>query len=146
MTTYPVAQHRVHLSKKFGLITHEQVLLLQGGEQQKLDLRTLSSVHLIKKRNYTINLFMGVGVGLLWSVMGWYAETLPLWGIIVMAGLGTLLAGYAAVYRFQTYTLRIRRKNLPEVSVRTTQWHHDEIKTFYMILCQKTRENHRAKY
>jgi hypothetical protein len=145
MTTYPVAQHRVHLSKKFGLITHEQVLLLKGGEQQKLDLKTISSVHLIKKRNYIINLLMGVGALLLWTVMGWNGETLPLWGIIVMAGLGTLLGGYATAYRFHDYTLRIRRKDLPEVCMHTTQWHHADIKTFYTILCQKTRENHRAK-
>ncbi|WP_353087002.1 hypothetical protein [Flavobacterium sp.] len=56
-------------------------------------------------------------------------------GDYCLGGLGTILAGYAAVYRFHSYTLRIRRKDLPEVSVRTTQWHHDEIKTFYTILC-----------
>jgi hypothetical protein len=100
MTTYTVAQHRVHLSKKFGLITHEQVLLLKGRQQEKIALQTISRVHLIKKRTYAINYMMALCVVLLWTVMGWNAATLPLWGSIVMAGLGTVLAGYAAVYRF----------------------------------------------
>lgn len=144
MTTYPIAQHAVHLSKKFGLITHEQVLLLKGRQQEKIALQTISSVHLIKKRTYAINYMMALCVVLLWTVMGWNAATLPLWGSIVMAGLGTVLAGYAAVYRFHGYTLRIRRKNLPEVTLQTTQWHHAEIKTFYTVLCQRTRKKHRA--
>ncbi|MEN9337417.1 MAG: hypothetical protein RLZZ500_2404 [Bacteroidota bacterium] len=145
MTTLKNDNQLVHFSKKFGLITPSQVILMNGSRQEKIDLDSIYTVNLFKKRIFSINMLLFLAGGL-FLVVAYFSfvikDLLLFWSTLAI---GSSMVLYSLVQKFHTYRLVILEKNKIVHEVQATQFHRKCIKEFYATIHYKIVKAKRTK-
>lgn len=138
MTTLKNNNQFVHFSKKFGLITPNQVILINGTQQESIDLESISTVNLFKKRIFSVNLLL-FAAGILFLAVAYFLyiinDAMLFWSTLAI---GSIMTSYSLVHKFHSYRLVILEKNKEIHEVKATQFHRKCIKEFYASIHHKT--------
>lgn len=146
MTTFNNDNQIVHFSKKFGLITPNQVILINGNQQSKIDINSIHTINLFKKRVFSSNLLLFLG-GLLFLGVAYLSYIMNDRLMVYSTGaIGLIMTIYSLIHKFHTYRLVILEQNKIVHEVKATQIHRKCIKEFYSSIHHKIiKEKRRRK-
>lgn len=143
MTTFNNDNQIVHFSKKFGLITPNQVILINGTQQSKIDINAIRTINLFKKRVFSSNLLLFIS-GILFLAVAYLSYSMnDRIMMISTASIGFVMVVFALLHKFHTYRLVILEQNKIVHEVKATQLHRKCIKEFYTSLQNKVMKEKR---
>ncbi|MES2747296.1 MAG: hypothetical protein V4648_02895 [Bacteroidota bacterium] len=133
----------LHFDKKFGIITHNKVILTNGNSKQdKIDFDAIEKVNLIKYRViYTNVALLAVGLSVLTaSFFYWNSEKIA---VLLLLLLGITLLIYSITHKFYYYRLVIKEKNRALHTVKASQLDRKYIKQFYFSIVKNSTKKER---
>ncbi len=132
------SDHIIHHDRKIGLITDDTVILYTSTSEQKIDLRFIKNVRLIKERVYGRNASFFLSSMLFFYLSYWfYFHQVVLTVFLVLMGVTVLY--FSFFNKFYQYTLRIKDKYQATYNIKKCQKDKEDLKKFYYKIVKKTR-------
>ncbi|MBC7524294.1 MAG: hypothetical protein H7239_07635 [Flavobacterium sp.] len=127
------------LTKKFGVITGQEVILKKCLDLNKISFEKISRVNLIKQRVYYTNFaFFVISTSLLVSIFAINdLEMFSKMGIAFIASSSFLLS---VTHKFYFYLLIIKLKNKKNYTIKSTQFQRDCMKEFYFSILKRVKK------
>lgn len=127
----------VYFDKKFGYITHNQLIITKGSKKNKIYINSIKRVNLFKSRVLLSNLICFLTSTSLLLYVYLYLKSnknITFYSLIVT---GIVLLVYSFIHKFYIYKLVIKENNDAVVEIKTTQIYRDQIKDFYKTILNK---------
>lgn len=127
----------VYFDKKFGYITHNQLIITKGSKKNKIYINSIKRVNLFKSRVLLSNLICFLTSTSLLLYVYLYLKSnknITFYSLIVT---GIVLLVYSFIHKFYIYKLVIKENNDAVVEIKTTQINRDQIKDFYKTILNK---------
>lgn len=137
MVTIETKNDIVYFDKKFGYITHNQLIITKGSKKNKIYINSIKRVNLFKSRVLLSNLICFLTSTSLLLYVYLYLKSnknITFYSLIVT---GIVLLVYSFIHKFYIYKLVIKENNDAVVEIKTTQIYRDQIKDFYKTILNK---------
>ena len=136
METTTPSDHIIHHDRKIGLITDSEVILYTNKTEEKISLRLIENVRLIKERVYVRNASFFLSSMLFFYLSYWfYFDQVILTVILVLLGVTVLY--FSFFNKFYQYTLRIKDKYQATYNIKKCQKDKEDLKKFYYKIVKK---------
>jgi hypothetical protein len=134
MTTFQTDQEVIYYSEKFGLITENQIIIIEKNKHKKIKINSIAKVSLIKHRVFYLNSVLFVlSVTIFTSTYLFYkSEKMMVYLCLSLIGLFILV--HSLLQKFYSYRIIIREKDKSIVAVQTNQFNRKRIKEFYSTI------------
>lgn len=141
MTTLKTDNQVIHFSKKFGLITDNQ-LILTTGSRNKIRLDSIDRVNLIKRRVFFYNTLLFIISLSIILLTYLYFESERMEYYLCLGAFGVIVLVYSVIHKFYQYKIIIKEKDHSVVELKTTQRHRKSIKEFYstIVRCMSSKK------
>jgi len=141
MTTLKTDNQVIHFSKKFGLITENQ-LILTTGSRNKIRLDSIDRVNLIKRRVFFYNTLLFIISLSIILLTYLYFESERMEYYLCLGAFGVIVLVYSVIHKFYQYKIIIKEKDHSVVELKTTQRHRKSIKEFYstIVRCMSSKK------
>jgi len=141
MTTLKTDNQVIHFSKKFGLITENQ-LILTTGSRNKIRLDSIDRVNLIKRRVFFYNTLLFIISLSIILLTYLYFESERMEYYLCLGAFGMIVLVYSVIHKFYQYKIIIKEKDHSVVELKTTQRHRKSIKEFYstIVRCMSSKK------
>lgn len=128
-----------HFDNKLGLITKNQVIIYKKDRHEKIDLKSVNKVKLVKERVFYFNLILVITSGFsFYLCYHFYHKQSIISSVMFILGGSTLL--YSFYHKFYNYIMIIKEKDEKVHELRAPQSDRNNIKEFYFRVAKKTRK------
>lgn len=143
MNSRTKTKENIHINKRFGLVTSDQVILINGSNQNDIFIDSINHVNLIKQRTlFTNRILMLFGTFII-GFSYFFLTQKPVIYTLIALGVAVLL--YSLIHKFYIYKLIIEKDNQAIYKLETNQFHRKSIKSFYTSIAKKVKQSKRAK-
>ncbi len=141
MTTFQTNNQVIHISKKFGLIANDHIILTNGISQNKIYIDDIEKIKLIKHRVFYSNVVLFLLAVCVISFTYFYFESEKKEMYVSVAFLGIILLAYSLIHKFYLYKIVIKEKDNSIIELKANQINRKNIKAFYNKIAKMVRKS-----